>query len=72
MTLKDDTMRLCAVVPRCLNLKFSYNASRIFLFAKGWKAMAIIEALKFWIWIVNNDPELYKQLKEQVKNNYLE
>ena len=60
--------RLSATIPACLELKLNYNASRVFLFAKGWKSLAVIEALMFWIWIVNNDAELYNQMKENIKH----
>jgi hypothetical protein len=67
--IKKDCMRFCATIPKCLNIKFSNNASRIFLFERGWKNNAIIEAIKMWMWVVNNDPELYHKLRDNIKQN---
>lgn len=67
---RNNIIRLTASVPICLNLKLENKASRLFLFRKGYKRDAIVEAIKFWIWIVNNDSELYEQLKGHVKNSW--
>lgn len=61
------TIKISASIPFCLNTKLEYNASRIFRFAKGYKRDAIIQAVKFWIWIVNNDPDLYEKLENETK-----
>jgi hypothetical protein len=70
-SINDDT-RICGTIPRCLNIKFTYNASRIFLVTRGWKSQALTEAIKMWIWLINNDFELYKQIKENIKQNTYE
>lgn len=65
---KPSTFKLSAEVSTELNINFTQTSAWLHKFKKGFKKDAMTEALKMWIWLIHNDPELYKELRESIKD----